>query len=297
MLNVVMDVSYLASTLVVALVSAALSAVIVLYIVRNVPASSTKQSAETILCSPILSPSPSPRSNAHLNVPSASPIATPLVFVAETNLPTSHGLLRVRAYRSSTGAEPLAIMAGNVRGHSGVPVRVHDACLTSEALGSLKCDCAEQLQLALEHISKEDHGIVIYLPQEGRGIGLANKIAVYAEQEKGLDTVEANVALGFPSEARTYEAAAFILRDVGVKSVALLSNNPHKFTALKSLGIEIDSRVPILVAPNEHSQRYLQIKRAKMGHELTHLHCPTHSENTNVRAEIAALQTLLEVSA
>jgi GTP cyclohydrolase II len=277
-----MDVSLIISGVFVALVSASLSALFVLYIIGIAPSSSCPKtqrceiSAEQSPSSNLFtqhSPRSPPHSssNVHLNVPSASPISTPLQFVAETNLPTSNGLLRVRAYRSITGAEPLAIMAGDVRGQSAVPVRVHDACLTSEALGSLKCDCAQQLKLALERIAKDGCGIVIYLPQEGRGIGLANKIAVYAEQEKGLDTVEANIALGFPSEMRTYEAAAFILRDLEVRSVALLSNNPHKFASLKALGIIIDARVPILVAPNEHSQRYLQIKRSKMGHDLTHL--------------------------
>jgi len=231
-------------------------------------------------------------------VPSATPIATPLNFIAETNLPTSHGLLKVRAYRSVTGAEPLAIIAGDVRGARAVPVRVHDACLTSEALGSLKCDCAQQLSLALERIARNGQGVVIYLPQEGRGIGLANKIAVYAQQEKGLDTVEANTSLGFPSEARTYEAAQFILADLGIESVSLLSNNPHKFNSLKKLGVLIEAREAVLVQPNQHSQKYLKVKRSKMGHVLSHLemdgldhHALSHS------SDLGDIRTLIELRA
>jgi len=207
------------------------------------------------------------------------------------------GLLRVRAYRSSTGAEPLAIIAGDVRGQSSVLVRVHDACLTSEALGSLKCDCAEQLGLALKRIATEGCGVVIYLPQEGRGIGLANKIAVYAQQEKGFDTVEANVVLGFPSEARTYEAAAFILSDLQVDSVTLLSNNPYKFHELTHLGIKIEARVPVLVTPNAYSERYLNVKRSKMGHELTHLHSHPHDHPLLQDSELSSLPTLIELRA
>jgi GTP cyclohydrolase II len=206
-----------------------------------------------------------------MDVASAKQISAPLTFVAETRLPTSHGVLRVRAYRSATGAKPLAIIAGDLKGARSVPVRVHDACLTSEALGSLKCDCAQQLDLALKHIAENGQGMVIYLPQEGRGIGLANKIAVYAQQEKGYDTVQANTTLGFPAENRSYEAASYIINEVGIESIALLSNNPHKFDSLKALGIEIEARQPILVQPNPHSHNYLKVKMSKMGHGLSHI--------------------------
>jgi GTP cyclohydrolase II len=230
-----------------------------------------------------------------MDVASAQPIATPLTFVAETNLPTSHGLLKVRAYRSSTGAEPLAIIAGDVRGARSVPVRVHDACLTSEALGSLKCDCAQQLSLALKHIAEKGQGIVIYLPQEGRGIGLANKISAYAQQEQGYDTVEANTKLGFPAENRTYEAAAFMLNDLGVDSIALLSNNPHKFESLQKLGVSIDARQPVLVTPNEHSFNYLQVKTSKMGHGLTHININAKLGSNQGEHDLINFRTLYEL--
>jgi len=280
--------SLFVATVAVALVSAAIGALIVLYLTRSQspvqPQEPTLESVST--AAPV---------NPNLQVPSATPIATPLTFIAETNLPTSHGLLRVRAYRSSTGAEPLAIVAGDVRGQRAVPVRVHDACLTSEALGSLKCDCAEQLNLALNRIAANGLGVVIYLPQEGRGIGLANKIAVYAQQEKGLDTVEANVSLGFPSEARTYEAAQFILNNLQIESVALLSNNPHKFNSLKRLGVAIEAREAVLVTPNPHSQKYLKVKSAKMGHDLTHIHHDNDGHSHS--SELKDIRTLIELRA
>jgi len=123
----------------------------------------------------------------------------------------------------------------------------------------------------MKHIVEQGQGIVIYLPQEGRGIGLANKIAVYAQQEKGYDTVQANTSLGFPAENRSYEAASYILKELGVESIALLSNNPHKFNSLTKLGVEIEARQPVLAQPNPHSQNYLRVKMSKMGHGLSHI--------------------------
>jgi len=264
------ELSLLGAFVLIALLGSLVGAVIALYLTRTSTPTSRLDSEKPLSLESVSLVS-HPSFPTFELVPSATPISTPLAFVAETNLPTSHGLLKVRAYRSSTGAEPLAIIAGDVRGARAVPVRVHDACLTSEALGSLKCDCAQQLSLALERIARNGQGVVIYLPQEGRGIGLANKIAVYAQQEKGLDTVEANTSLGFPSEARTYEAAQFILSDLGIASIALLSNNPHKFNSLKKLGVNIEAREAVLVQPNQHSQKYLKVKRSKMGHALSHI--------------------------
>lgn len=158
-------------------------------------------------------------------------------------------------------------MTGTPEGHENVPLRVHDACFTSEVLGSLKCDCAEQLQLALAHIQNEGMGIVIYLQQEGRGIGLANKIAAYALQEKrGLDTVDANRALGLPDDCREYSAVAAILSGLGVRSVRLVTNNPRKAILLQELSVVVTGRIPCLVQAQEFNARYLQTKGEKMDH-------------------------------
>ena len=192
-----------------------------------------------------------------------------VLFVSETLLPTTSGEFRVRAYRDlSDGSEPVAIFAGDVSGKADVPVRVHDECFTSEVLGSLKCDCREQLKFAMDTIQRREHGVVIYLRQEGRGIGLANKIAAYALQEEGHDTVDANRLLGLPDDQRRYDAAASILDDLGVKSIQLMTNNPRKLELLEEQGVNIAARLPVLVAANPHSVGYLQAKAERMGHLL-----------------------------
>lgn len=188
-------------------------------------------------------------------------------LVAETELPTSHGLFRVRAYRDLTdGTEPLALMVGRFDGDEPVPVRVHDACLTSEVFGSLRCDCRHQLDWSLDHIQEAGRGVVIYLHQEGRGIGLANKIAAYALQEQGLDTVDANRALGLPDDIRRYDAAAAILRDLGVRRVRLLTNNPRKIRVLREEGVDIADREPVLVGDHPLCLSYQRAKKERMGH-------------------------------
>jgi len=190
-----------------------------------------------------------------------------LSFVSETLLPTEQGPFRVRAYRDRiSGTEPVAIISGEVHGLHDVPVRVHDECFTSEVLGSLKCDCRQQLRFSMDYISKRGPGAVIYLRQEGRGIGLANKIAAYALQEDGHDTVDANRLLGLPDDVRRYDAAANILEDLGIASVRLMTNNPRKVRKLEELGVQIHGRIPILMAANEHSAAYLEAKVARMGH-------------------------------
>lgn len=186
----------------------------------------------------------------------------------ETTLPTKYGNFLVRMYQDPDGSEPLAIISGTVRGKEALPVRVHSACFTSESLGSLRCDCREQLEFALRYIAA-DGGIVIYLHQEGRGIGLAQKIRAYALQEKGYDTVDANGLLNLPHDARTYEMAAYILRDLGVGSIRLISNNPQKIEALQRLGIVVTGRIPAIIPANEHSAFYLHTKVKKMGHILS----------------------------
>lgn len=196
-------------------------------------------------------------------------------FVAETLLPTKHGRFRLRGYKHSadgglTFTEPAAIICGQVENGEDVPVRVHDACFTSEVLGSLKCDCAQQLSLALEKIHKSQYGIVIYLQQEGRGIGLANKIAAYSLQERGLDTVDANRALGLPDDCREYTSVRNILKELGVKSIQLITNNPRKINQLRMLGLSITGRIPCIVQEaNEHNMGYLAAKRDRMSHFLS----------------------------
>ncbi len=190
-----------------------------------------------------------------------------VTFVAETLLPTERGSYRVRAYRDHTSAtEPVAILWGEVEGLEGVPVRVHDECLTSEVLGSLKCDCKAQLDHALDYIRERGAGAVLYLRQEGRGIGLANKIAAYRLQEEGLDTVDANRALGLPDDARRYHAAKAILDDLGLDSIRLITNNPRKIDRLRAHGVVVADRIPSLVGSNPHSVGYLEAKAARMGH-------------------------------
>jgi GTP cyclohydrolase II len=193
-----------------------------------------------------------------------------LSVVAETPLPTRHGRFNVYVFRHA--AEPdkehVAIVAGDVFGADEVPVRLHSECLTSEVLGSLKCDCREQLEFALDHIGKAGRGVVLYLRQEGRGIGLTNKIRAYALQAKGADTVEANRALGLPDDSREYAQSAEMLRHLGVRSVRLMTNNPEKLDGLRALGTDVRGRVPVIIEPNPHSRQYLEVKRDRMNHAL-----------------------------
>lgn len=191
-----------------------------------------------------------------------------LRFVSAATLPTARGDYLVRAYRDARGEEPVAIVYGHVAGMEDVPVRVHDECFTSEVLGSLKCDCRDQLAFALDYIKRRGPGVVIYLRQEGRGIGLANKIAAYALQERGHDTVDANRVLGFPDDLRCYDAAAFILEDLGIRSVRLMTNNPRKVEELLRLGVGVTSCIPVLVPATEESAGYLEAKALRMGHAL-----------------------------
>jgi GTP cyclohydrolase II len=188
---------------------------------------------------------------------------------AESPLPTRHGTFRVVVFRTDDEPETdhIAVIAGNVAGED-VLVRVHSECLTSEVLGSLKCDCAEQLDHALAGIGALQRGVVVYLRQEGRGIGLANKIRAYALQSRGLDTVDANRALGLGDDLRRYDAAAAILGWLGVRSVALVTNNPAKTGALTALGVDVKRNVPSWIAPQQHSVGYLRAKRERMGHRL-----------------------------
>jgi 3,4-dihydroxy 2-butanone 4-phosphate synthase / GTP cyclohydrolase II len=189
-------------------------------------------------------------------------------FEAEAKLPTIHGDFRVRGYYDTrTTADHVAIIAGNPTGED-VLIRMHSECITGEAFGSLKCECGPQLDFALDQIANDPKGgIVIYLRgQEGRGIGLLNKLKAYALQDTGLDTVDANLALGLPSENREYGAAVSILRDLGVNSVRLMTNNPAKSDFLNQAGIKVNSYVPVIVGEAAQNKQYLETKRARMGH-------------------------------
>ncbi len=188
---------------------------------------------------------------------------------SEANLPTRHGKFRVLVFRSDLDdKEHLAIVKGDIGDGKNIPVRLHSECLTSEVLGSLKCDCREQLETALQYIASEGRGIVLYLRQEGRGIGLGNKIRAYSLQEAGYDTVQANHILGFPDDLRQYDVAAEMLRILGVQSIQLLTNNPNKISGLEKYGIHITGRLPIQIQPNPVNKFYLMTKARKSGHLL-----------------------------
>ncbi|MET1053220.1 MAG: GTP cyclohydrolase II [Mycetocola sp.] len=195
--------------------------------------------------------------------------SSPVVFEVETNIPTTHGTFTVRAYRDrNTGADHVAIIAGDI--HSdGAVVRVHSECLTGEAFGSLKCECGPQLDTALDAVQRHG-GVVIYLRgHEGRGIGLINKLRAYRLQEDGLDTLDANLALGLPADARNYLAATAILQDLGLEKVRLLTNNPEKVRQLEEYGVTVTERVPLVVGVGAFNESYLETKRDRMGHEFT----------------------------
>jgi GTP cyclohydrolase II len=187
---------------------------------------------------------------------------------SEADVPTEYGVFRVVVYRdvSDANIEHCAIVKGDVSGARDLLIRVHSECFTGEVLHSLKCDCREQLDQALRSIAEEEKGAVLYLRQEGRGIGLGNKIRAYALQELGADTVDANLRLGFAADGRKYHVASAMLSDLGVGSVAVLTNNPAKVAALRADGVNVTGRVPMEVSPTQHNRDYLDTKRDRMGH-------------------------------
>jgi 3,4-dihydroxy 2-butanone 4-phosphate synthase/GTP cyclohydrolase II len=190
--------------------------------------------------------------------------------VAETSLPTPFGLFRILCFESPGGTDSaLALVMGAPADEDSALVRIHSQCLTGDVFGSRRCDCGDQLEFALKQISEAGHGVLVYQLQEGRGIGLMNKLLAYELQDSGLDTVEANHHLGFEADHRNYELCSEILTSLGVQRIRLMSNNPSKFEALRAAGIQILERVPIEIPPSDSTEHYLRTKKAKLGHLLT----------------------------
>jgi 3,4-dihydroxy 2-butanone 4-phosphate synthase / GTP cyclohydrolase II len=191
--------------------------------------------------------------------------------VAQVRLPTTYGEFTAVAFRETiTGKPHVALVKGEVEGAEGVLVRVHSECLTGDVFHSLRCDCGEQLDQALRLIAAEERGVLLYMSQEGRGIGLLSKLQAYELQETGLDTVEANLELGYPADARDWGIGNQILADLGLSTIRILTNNPKKLTGLEGYGLTVTEQVPIVIPPNPENERYLSAKREKLGHRLHH---------------------------
>lgn len=186
--------------------------------------------------------------------------------VAKANLPTRYGDFQMLVYDTPEHEEHVALILGTIDDGEPVLVRAHSECLTGDVFGSSRCDCGDQLADSLRFLQEQGRGVLLYLRQEGRGIGLANKISAYALQEQGLDTVEANLALGLPEDMRDYRAAAEMLLDLGVRRARLLTNNPAKIEGLERYGVEVVERIPLGISPNPSNLGYLRTKREKMGH-------------------------------
>ncbi|MCD6451756.1 MAG: bifunctional 3,4-dihydroxy-2-butanone-4-phosphate synthase/GTP cyclohydrolase II [Acidobacteria bacterium] len=190
--------------------------------------------------------------------------------IASPRLPTKYGEFRLFAYVNELdGKEHIALVMGEIKPEDEVLVRVHSQCLTGDVFGSLRCDCGDQLHMALEMIAKEGKGVLLYLKQEGRGIGLLNKLRAYELQDKGKDTVEANLCLGFKADERDYGVGAQILADLGLRKIRVMTNNPRKFIALKGYGLEIVERVPLEAPPTKCNRDYLKTKKEKLGHLIS----------------------------
>jgi len=190
-------------------------------------------------------------------------------IIAAANLPSRFGDFKVIAFWNNYDSkEHAAFVHGDVIDQENVPLRIHSECLTGDAIGSLRCDCRDQLEAALTTIGKLERGVLLYLRQEGRGIGFINKIRAYSLQDDGKDTVEANLALGFRDDERDYSVAAHMIHSLRIKSIRLLTNNPKKIAGLEELGIKVSGRIPIVMTPNPHNEFYLQTKASKSGHML-----------------------------
>lgn len=206
--------------------------------------------------------------NARSNLePMGEPVRVEIASVAQ--LPSEFGDFRVIVFSNNRdGKEHLAMVHGDVFGAHDVVTRLHSECLTGDVLGSLRCDCRAQLERSLRHVGELQSGIVLYMRQEGRGIGLTNKIRAYGLQERGMDTVEANLALGFKDDQREYGVAAAMLRTLGIRSIQLMTNNPDKVKKLEADGILVRKRISLAIAPNPHNRKYLSTKARRSGHLL-----------------------------
>ncbi|MFT5584319.1 MAG: GTP cyclohydrolase II [Cognaticolwellia sp.] len=187
---------------------------------------------------------------------------------ARARLPSRFGNFDVVGFTTAEGAEFAAVVKGDVDGMAGVPVRLHSECFTGDVMGSLKCDCRDQLEAALNFLGRSERGVVVYLRQEGRGIGLVNKVRAYALQDEGLDTVQANQALGFDDDLRRYDEAAEAVKALGIESVVLMTNNPKKIEGLRRGGVPVVGTLPVRTPPNKHNAFYLETKKKKSGHLL-----------------------------
>lgn len=191
--------------------------------------------------------------------------------VAEARMPTAQGEFRIIAYSNEVdSAEHVAVVMGDVDGTEDVLVRMHSKCLTGDVFGSARCDCGHQLREAMRHIANEGQGVIVYLDQEGRGIGLMNKLRAYELQDGGADTVQANKRLGFRADLRNYGIGAQILRDLGLSSIRIMTNNPRKLVGLDGYGLHITERVPLIIEPTEDNRAYLEVKRDQLGHIIGH---------------------------
>ncbi len=203
-------------------------------------------------------------------------------IVAVAKLPSRFGDFRIVAFWNNRDQKDhIAIVHGDVVGAEEVPTRMHSECLTGDVVGSLRCDCRDQLETALKRIGEAERGVVLYLRQEGRGIGLANKIRAYALQDRGLDTVEANLALGFRDDERDYAVAAHMLASLGIGSIQLMTNNPSKVEQLKKYGINVSKRLPHLLPPNDHNRFYLETKAKRSGHFIDFTGTPHLQEQSD----------------
>ena len=202
--------------------------------------------------------------------PNIYPTIKSVEKVAEARLPTEFGEFRIAGYKSLTSNEEfVCVYKGEFNENVAVPVRIHSQCLTGDVFHSIKCDCGPQLQRAMETIEKEGRGIIVYQQQEGRGIGIINKIRAYALQDEGADTIEANTRLGLEVDLRQYEQCVEILKDLGVRKIKAMSNNPEKLKAMRDGGLEIVERLPIEFKPSKDTQKYLSVKKFQMGHLLS----------------------------
>jgi len=230
-----------------------------------------------------MAPAPvSPEALRLAALPSRSPARASIA--ASATLPSEFGAFRIHVFSNDRDSqEHVALVHGEVAGGQEVPTRLHSECLTGDVLGSLRCDCRAQLARALERIAREPRGIVLYLRQEGRGIGLTNKIRAYDLQERGCDTVDANLALGFAADEREYGAAAAMLRALGVQSIALMTNNPDKLEKLTAEGIRVTRRIAHEIEPNAHNRFYLATKARRSGHYIGSNASPTDGTDEALR--------------